>query len=331
MLDIVQVGLGPLGRQIVHYAAERPQFRVVAAVDPAAGIAGRDLGELCDLPANSIVVAATLDELPQTAPAVAVLATFSSLERVAGQIEELTAHRLDVVSTCEELSYPWAAHPETAARLDRLCRRQDVTCLGTGVNPGFLMDHLPAVLTGLCQHVERIVVRRVQDASARRVPFQQKIGAGLTPAEFEQKAADGTLRHVGLAESAHLLARAAGWRLDSVEEELRPIIAEREVTSGYRPIAAGAAAGVEQVARGFAGGREVVRLEFRAGVGEPAPRDEIEIEGLPHIVSVIEGGVNGDVATCAAILNAVPVVRAAAPGLMTMLDLPAPTVGRAAV
>jgi 4-hydroxy-tetrahydrodipicolinate reductase len=383
MLRVIQMGLGPIGRQMVRSAAQREGIRVVAAVDPADGIAGLDLAEVAEVPpeqrasigaaggavAGHVRVSATLaealaeaaavaavggdvtaDEGSQAAAAatptavapgdgddatvadVAIVTTFSDIDRVADQIAELAAARLPAVSTCEELSYPWATHTDTAARIDAVCREHGVACLGTGVNPGFLMDYLPAVLTGLCRRVRGVTVRRVQDAARRRVPFQQKIGAGLSPAEFERSVAAGSLRHVGLPESVHMLAAACGWELDRVEETIAPVIAESVVDGGYRPIAPGEAAGVEQWARGFcspdAGAGPVVTLHFRAAVGEADPRDEIEIDGEPPIRSVIPAGVDGDLTTCAVVLNAAAVVAAASPGLHTMLDLPVPAVGR---
>lgn len=383
MLRVIQIGLGPIGREMVRSAAQREGIRVVAAVDPADGIAGHDLAEVAEVPpeqraslgaaggavAGHVRVSATPAEALAEAAAVAavggdpaaderseaavgatptaaapgrvpggavadvaIVTTFSDIGRVADQIAELAAARLPVVSTCEELSYPWATHADAAARIDAVCREHGVACLGTGVNPGFLMDYLPAVLTGLCRRVRGVTVRRVQDAAQRRVPFQQKIGAGLSPAEFERSVAAGSLRHVGLPESVHMLAAACGWELDRVEETIAPVIAESVADGGYRPIAPGEAAGVEQWCRGFrssaAGEEAVVTLQFRAAVGEADPRDEIEIDGEPPIRSVIPAGVDGDVATCAVVLNAAAVVVAASPGLHTMLDLPIATVGR---
>jgi 4-hydroxy-tetrahydrodipicolinate reductase len=230
--------------------------------------------------------------------------------RLEPQVVEAARCGLDVVSTCEELAFPWRTAPEVAARLDAVCRKHRVTCLGTGVNPGFLMDFLPCILTGVSQQVRKITVQRVQDASVRRVPFQQKIGAGLTRAEFRRKQAEGTLRHVGLTESTYLIAHAMNWELTKVTESLRPVLATGAVTTGYKPIAKGMARGVEQIGRGYIGGREVIRLHFRAAVGEPRSFDRIEIKGCPDVVSEI-------------VLNAVRSVIAAAPGLKTMLDVPA--------
>jgi len=193
--------------------------------------------------------------------------------------------------------------------------------VGTGVNPGYLMDFLPAVLTGVCQKVDQVKVLRVQDATARRVPFQQKIGAGLTLPQFHEKVADGTLRHVGLTESVHMIAHHLGWKLEKVTEDLSPIIAEKDISGGHVPITRGLASGVTQVARGFMDKREVITLQFRAAVGEPESFDRVEIKGVPDLVSTIAGGVNGDVATCAIAINAVRSIINSSPGLRTMVDM----------
>ena len=186
------------------------------------------------------------------------------------------------------------------------------------------MDYLPCVLSSVNQRVNKIKVTRVQDASKRRVPFQQKIGAGLTRPQFKAKKAEGTLRHVGLVESIHMIARNLRWKLDRTTESLKPVIAKRTITSGHVKIAKGCASGVEQIGRGYVGKKEVIRLHFRAAVGEHESVDIVRIIGNPTIESIIPGGINGDVATCAITVNAIRSIRSAGVGLKTMLDLPVP-------
>ena len=187
---------------------------------------------------------------------------------------------------------------------------------------GILPNFLPSILTGVCQNVKSVKVSRVQDASIRRIPFQQKIGAGLIMEEFEAKKKSGTLSHVGLPESVDFIANRLGWKLDRNVETLEPVIAEKDIDSGYKPITKGMSCGVYQVGRGFAGEREVITLTFRAAVGEPESYDQVEIDGEPPIRSRITNGVNGDIATCAITLNTVGSVLRASPGLKTMGDIP---------
>lgn len=324
-LRILHLGLGPMGHRTVALARERG-FQVVAAADPK--VAGQDLGTLCGIEPQGVTVRAgiaeALADLQGRKPDIAVVTTVSSLRLLESQVAELAAAGLSVVSTCEELVYPWLTQPERAARIDALCRDRGVACLGTGVNPGFLMDYLPVVLTSVCRSVQSIRVERVQDASVRRVPFQVKIGSALTLEQFAMKKADGTLRHVGLPESLDLIAHRLGWTLSGKTESLEPIVAAGDVAGGWAPIRKGMARGVEQVAHGFRDGKEVLTLYFRAAVGEPKSYDRVEIRGDPPMRMTFEGGVNGDTATSAITLNAIRPLLAAPAGLRTMVDIAAP-------
>ncbi len=326
MIRIVQIGLGPLGQKTIQFISKRKDLKIVAAVDPASEKVGQDLGKLCGLKPLGIKVQKDLKSALKDKKAdVAVLTTVSRLKIIEKQVAEIAQAGLNIVSTCEELSFPWQTHLRLAEHIDKLCKKNRVACVGTGINPGFLMDYLPAVLTSVCQKVERIKITRIQDASKRRIPFQKKIGAGLTPAQFKAKAAEGTLRHVGLVESMHMIARSLNWKLDRTTESLKPVMADHIVTTGYVKIAKGIARGVEQIGRGYIGKKEVIQLHFRAAVGEKTSVDIIEITGNPNLTSIIPNGVNGDIATCAITVNAIHAILAAAPGLKTMLDLPVPS------
>jgi len=313
-IKIIPVGLGPVGQKIVKYVVERKGLEIVAAVDPAADKAGKKLSELCGLNEDSGIKIS--DDMKSAVkennkPDVALLATVSSLQRIIPQIEEIAKYGINVVSTCEELVFPWATQPELARRLDEIAQKYGISVLATGVNPGFLMDFLPIALTGVCQEVKSIKVSRIQDASFRRVPFQKKIGAGLSLMEFEEKKKTGTLRHIGLTQSMQMIARRMGWKLDKTEDILTPIMAE----------SAGMVTGVQQIGKGYVQGEEKITLLFRASIGEKNPRDTIEIKGIPEITSTIAGGINGDVATCAIIVNAIKSIIDTSPGLKTMTDI----------
>lgn len=326
MIKVVHIGVGPLGQKVVNYARERKGIEIVGAVDLDPQKAGRELGELCGSESLDINVKKSLEEvLNERDPNVAVVTTLSSLKKIEDQLVEIAEAGLDIVSTCEELSYPWKTQPEVARRIDEACKENNVSCLGTGVNPGFLMDYLPSVLSSVCQQVEKVTVSRVQDASLRRIPFQQKIGAGLTDKQFKEKEQNGSLRHVGLPESVYMIARAMNWELDKVEESLQPVRAKKNISSGYTNIQKDNPSGVEQIGRGFIDGEEKITLHFRAAVGEEKSYDKVDIEGTPSFSSEIEGGINGDTATSAITVNAVASVKEASSGLKTMLDVPVPS------
>lgn len=322
-IRIVQIGLGPVGQMLTPYLAERTGLEIVGAVDIDPEKTGRDLGELCGgLQRLGVEITADLDAALKAGADVAVITTVSELEALHPLLEQVLSRGVDVVSTCEELSYPWQTRPGLAQKIDDLARSHDVSALGTGVNPGFLMDFLPAAATAVCRRVERIRIERVQDASFRRLPFRQKIGAGLSAEEFEERAAGGKIRHVGLTESMQMVAARLGWRLDRTEDVVQPVVAQKQIEGDGWTVSAGRAAGVLQTGRGFVEGEEVLTLIFRAAVGEGQPHDSIHIQGIPEVNLTIPGGINGDVATCAIVANAVPAVLAAPPGLRTMADIP---------
>lgn len=310
-MDVVRVvayGLGPIGLGVVRILRERPGFRLVGAVDVAPEKQGRDLGELLETDPVGVVVTAD----PQVAREadVVVHATQSRLTHVEAQILELVACGADVVSTCEELSYPWFHHPASARRVHEAAQQAGVTVTAVGVNPGFAMDLLPVLLTAPCRSVRRVMVERRVDVRTRRLPLQQKVGVGLTEEEFHAGVAAGLVGHVGLAESAAMIAAALGWTVDAIVDQVRPVLR------------AGKAEGLHQEARALVDGEERIRLDLTMAVDLEDPLDRVRVEGQPSFVAEIPGGLHGDLATCALVANALPLVRAAPPGLRTVLDLP---------
>lgn len=322
-INILQIGLGPLGVKIAQFIKARSGLKTIAAVDKSPDLIGRDLGEVCAGAKSGVIIQSSIAEaIKKNKPDVAVLTTVSDMKRIVPQIEEILAHGIPVVSTCEELSFPWKTAPELAKKLDAAAKASGVAVLGTGINPGYLMDALPVFLTAVCQDVTSVTVSRFQNAQYRRIPFQKKIGAGLSLADFQQKIEDGSLRHVGLTESIHLIAHRMGWELDRTEDIISPVVAKQEIETPAMTIPKGNAAGVRQEGNGYVNGEAKIRLIFQATVGEKESFDEVVIEGTPNIRSKIEGGVNGDVATCAITLNAIPQLLRSAPGLVTMVDIP---------
>lgn len=312
-------GVGAIGAGIGRLAALRDEIELVGAIDAAPAKAGRPLAKVLGLERapDVTIVADAASALGELRPQVVLHATGSYLPEVLPQLLACARAGAGVVSTCEELAYPWRRHPELAKKLDAEAKAHGVTVLGTGVNPGFVMDTLVAALSGVCQRVERVRVTRIVDVATRREPLQRKVGAGLPLDEFRAKAAGGRFGHVGLQESCWLVAEALGWRLAGLEETLEPVLG-----------ANGRAAGMRQTARGTVDGRAVIEAVVQMSLGAERPRDEIEIEGVPPVRLVIEGGVQGDLATAAVVVNATHRVVEHAPGLITMLDLPL-VVGRA--
>ena len=320
----VQYGCGPIGCSVARFASQRPDIEIVGAIDIDKNLVGRDLGEVIRLEKKlGVSISDNADAiLYQTKPDVVLLTTSSSLRKVYPQLKQCAKAGANVVSTCEELSYPYRKAPQLSAEIDKIAKANKVTVLGTGVNPGFLMDAWPLVMTGVCQQVKRIKVTRIQDASPRRGPFQKKIGAGCTLKEFEERVTTGTLRHVGLAESIAMIASGLGWKLDDIEESIEAIVAKTRVKTNFITVEPGQVAGVRQVGRGIRAKEELIVLEFEASVGAKESYDAVYITGTPNMEVIIKGGTHGDVATAAMVVNSAKRVIDASPGLMTMKDLP---------
>ena len=319
-IHAVLIGAGPLGINIYRYALKRKDIVIAHVVDIDPSLKGKDMGVHAGLESSGVLITDHIGKISKAD--VAILATVSDLSGIGPQVIALIEAGYSVVSTCEELFYPWKSATDWSSRIDQAAKAKGVAVLGTGVNPGFLMDALPSMLTGICNQVERVEVRRYQDAQFRRIPFQKKIGAGLTFDEFERRKNEGTLRHVGLSESMHFIANQLGWHLERTEDRIEPVIADRTITSEAMTIISGQVAGVRQTGIGWVAGEEKIKLAFQASVGEPDSYDEIEIFGTPHIRSRIMKGVHGDIATCAIILNACKSILKATPGLRTMADIP---------
>jgi 4-hydroxy-tetrahydrodipicolinate reductase len=227
-----------------------------------------------------------------------------------------------VVSTCEELAYPFRKHPALSAQLDERARRNGVTLHGTGVNPGFVMDKLPLTLTSMCHQVQHVAVTRIVDAGKRRLPLQKKVGAGMSVHEFHEAVAAGRIKHHGLPESAALLAHCLGFQVEDISETIEPVIAKAPLKTEFLAVSRGQVAGVKQVCRARSNGEERVYLELQMYVGAKNPADTAVIKGVPDLTLTVPGGTHGDLATAAAVVNALPLVVAAPPGLRTVAEIP---------
>jgi 2,4-diaminopentanoate dehydrogenase len=319
-------GLGPIGAAVARQIAERPGFKIAGAIDIDPAKAGRDVGAVIGLSRGlgSKVSAEAAKTLRAARPDVVVLCTSSSVAAVMPQIETILKAKIPIVSTTEELSYPGYTHVAQARQIHQWATKAKVAVLATGVNPGFAMDTLPIALTAVCERIERITINRVQDARIRRLPFQQKIGAGLTTAQFQRRVDDGSVRHVGLTESIAMIADSIGWTLDRITDDIQPRVAAETVSSEFLAVDPGYVAGIIQDGTGYIERRPVIRLHMEAYLGAPESYDSVEIEGTPNLSMKIAGGIHGDIATASIVVNSIRSVLRASPGLHTMRDLPLP-------
>lgn len=326
-IRVMHFGLGPIGAGVLRQVATRKGFKPVGGIDIDPALVGKDLGEIAGLDRKLGVK--VMDDpaaaIKKAKPDVIVLCTLSSVKAIVPQIETVLKFRLPIVSTTEELSYPFWSNKKAAKKIDEMARKARVAVLGTGVNPGFAMDALPIMLSGVCARVDSVRVDRIQDARSRRLPFQKKIGSGLTREQFQERVDAGTVRHVGLTESIAMIADALGWKLDKITDTIGPKIAEQEVSSEFLKVEPGLVCGIIQDGIGFKGEQPSIKLHMEAYLGAPESYDAVTIEGNPRIYSKVDGGIHGDIATASITANMIPKIMTALPGLRTMRDMALPS------
>ena len=295
----IQYGVGPIGASIARLMREKQAIEIVGAIDTDPAKAGRDLGEVvgaADAPWG-VTISADAPEVLALSADVVVHSTSSALPAVMEQLLACLEAEACVVSTCEELSYPYRTYPELAAQLDKAAKDWGVALVGTGVNPGFVLDKLVVTLAAVSQ--------RIEYAKAVRTKVQE-----------------GVIKHVGLPESVAMVADSLNLTVEEITETIEPVVADAFVQTEFLTVQAGQVAGVHQIARGLRGGQEIIYLELQMYVGAKSPADTLELRGSPNISLVIPGGSPGDIATASVVVNTIPAILDAPAGLRTARDLP---------
>lgn len=324
-IGVILMGLGAVGAALARSLADRRDVEIAAAIDTHPSRAGKDLGEVVGLgrPAGVQVAYDPDAVLAQTDASTVLHTTDAGLTSVYQQIIGCVDAGKNVISNCEELTFPWARYPELADRLDEHARRAGVCVLGASVNPGFIMDTLPVLLTVACEHVASVRVKRVAHAVEDRLDVRTRCGIGLSPQGFQRAAAEGAVGYAGLRESAFMVADTLGWHLDDVSETVEPILASGRVKTPYFSVEKGCVTGLRQQLVGLAAGREMLRLEVEVSLGAKESRDEIDIDGRPPIRVVVPGGIDSEAATAAIMINCLPTIAySGAAGLLSMRDMP---------
>ena len=325
---VIQFGLGPIGLESLKLAAEQSWLEILGGVDIDPAKAGKTLAELTGCAAlGGANVFPSLGALFAAvgAPDVVLHTAGSSAAASLAQMKPALERGISVASTCEELIFPALKTPDLARDYDDLCRRTGARIAGTGVNPGFVMDILPICLTGVSREVTSIYVERVVNASTRRQPLQAKIGSGQNPDDFRAKFAAGKAGHAGFQQSVALLAHAMGWTLDEIRETCEPVVATSRVVTKFFDVAAGQSLGIHQKCIGLVAGETKIKLDLQMYLEASLPHDAIVVRGRPDLNLVLNGGVAGDDATVASLVNIIPRLLAGAPGVRLMTDLAVPS------
>lgn len=319
----VQFGLGPIGVEILKQASEVHGLSEIGAVDIDPEKVGKDIGDLLGTESKGIQVVANLNEVTvnEEQPKIAIHATGSNLANVWPQIKSLIDHGFSVVSTCEELSYPWHRYPELAKEIDDYAKKKGLSVIGTGVNPGFIMDTMTLFLTSVTNQISNIKVSRKVDVSKRRLPLQKKVGVGMSVEQFTELAEQNKIGHVGLEESARLIAYGLGLTLSDVKNTINPQIAEKEYTLAIGELKTGQVSGQHQLVEAETSDGRKITLELIMAV-DVEQEDRIILEGTERTELVIPNGIFGDTATAAMTINvAKTIANNPTPGLLTMADI----------
>lgn len=324
VIRVIQYGMGSIGTEMVRLLLERggEKRRLTGAVDINEAIAGKDVGDILGINKLGVMVSKDPSGTICEGNADLVLhSTVSKLVDVKPQLIQCVQAKMNVISTCEELAYPIGFNARIAEEIGREAKRFGVTVLGTGVNPGFVMDALPIFLSTICKNIEKVEVTRIVNASLRREPLQRKIGAGITVEEFQHKVEEKKLGHVGLLESLVMIAATLGWDL-GINETIEPIIAKNALKTEYFEIEPGKVAGIFQTATGSKNGENKLKLVLRMEIDAKEQYDRIQIFGEPNVDMKIQNGLFGDDATVAIVVNLIDAVMDSPPGFLTMKDLP---------
>lgn len=334
MSRIIVIGLGPIGARTASAVRAADGLELVGLVDTDPEKVGRSLPELAGYDESPgagepPVAGDDLDAALRAVPEVAIVATGSRFDAVLPLVQTLVRRGVHVLTSCEELVWPWYRHAQAAGELDALARENKVAVLGAGVNPGFVLDTLPVVLSSMVRRVESVRGERRVEASLRRGPLQAKLGVGRSEADYREVAArrggcEGSeVGHVGLAESLAMLAAGLGRDVEpgSIREMLEPVLAEAAVRWAGGVVGRGEVAGSHQTAT-WSGDGLKLELDLTMAVGLQDPEDVIELHGPVSFTCRVAGGVPGDSATVACLVNHACRLPAMRPGLRSMLDVP---------
>jgi len=321
MLRVIVIGMGPIGVNCAKQILADTDLQLVGLVDLDPAKVGKTADELDGLGhgAGPKVTA----NIPDAPADVAIVATTSKFDRVVPTLRELMSRKIHVVSSCEEMAWPRYLHPELAAEIDAEAKRAGVALLGTGVNPGFVMDFLPIVLSSMVTKVSNVKVIRRVDASKRRLPLQAKVGATMSVQQFNHLKSHGKIGHMGIAESVAMLAAGLGREVKrgEVRVMLEALVADGEIPSLLGTIHRGQVRGMRNTAH-WTGDGLTIDLDLIMALGENDAQDSVELTGPTPLKLLIPGGTPGDTATVASLVNFVRVLPNCSPGLKTMLDVP---------
>jgi len=325
-------GFGAMGSGIARLLLDKQGAEIMAVCGRSSNV-GNDMYEVLGVDRagrTPVIIAAEPEKaFPAGIADIIIQTTDSFMKHAFKKIQFAVQRGFNVLSIAEEMAYPQAQHPKLAEDIDRLAKEYKVSVLGTGINPGFVMDLLILALTGTCEKVDRISAKRVNDLSPFGRSVMAEQGVGLSQEEFQSRVEEGTITgHVGFPESIRMIADGIGWETDRVEQFRKEILTNVDRETACVNVSAGCVAGCRQKGIGYVDGQQRIELEHpqqvRPELEGIQTGDYISIEGVPNIKLQIQPEIAGGIGTIAMTVNMIPHVINASPGLKTMLDLPVP-------
>jgi len=326
-IKVIVVGLGEIGQKTCNLILQKKSLELLAAVDIDPKKSNKDLGEVLKNKKLGIKVYNDLRmALYELKPEVTILTSKSHLNEIADDIFLCIEHNSSVISSCEELLFPFEKYKKLSEEIDLKAKENFVHVLGTGVNPGFVMDTLPVFLTSVCSNVKSVKILRIVNLNKRRKNLQAKIGLGFTASEFRKALKENNIGHVGLMETAQFLNYYLKLGASKFTENIEPILAKSKLKTKYFEINKGEIAGLIHTIVAKSGSKKVIDLKLIFSADNEQDFDEILIDGTPPIHLKFENGISGDIATIAMMVNIIPNLLHARYGLITMKDLIIPSI-----
>jgi 4-hydroxy-tetrahydrodipicolinate reductase len=330
-LKAVVLGTGQMGSGIVRLLMRKQGLKLVGVYGKRADRAGVDVGEAIGH-GTKIGVELTNDLsglLSLAKPHVVLQATCSKVEQAADEIKTAVQAGANVISIAEEMAYPSYEAPGISEEIHKLAVENKVTVVGTGINPGFVLDLLVISLTGVCYNVESITAKRINDLSPYGPSVLQAQGVGITPEAFKKGVENGSVvGHFGFPESISMIATALGWKIDKIEQTRDPIISKVYRETEFVKIEPGLTAGCTHTAKGYMDGKPVIHLihpqQVHPHLEDVHTGDYIEIRGEPDVSFSSDPEIPGGIGTIALAVNMIPQVVTSLPGMKTMAELPVP-------
>lgn len=322
MYKYISYGLGTIGLEILKTLLLKKNFKLVGAVDIKDEFLNKDIGDLIGEKKLNIRVKKNIEEFDKCD--IVIHSTQSRIKDTFPQFIKILKSGYNVISTCEELFFPFYFHKNESIELDKIAKENGVRLLGVGINPGFILDTLPTFISTLSIKPTKIIAERVLDAGKRRKQLQMKVGAGMSKEEFESLKFNNKIGHVGLLESLFYIFDALKLNIKEFKEELEPLIAENDIETKYLKIKKGFVRGQYQKVTGISTDDFIIEIKLIMAIGEKESYDKLKIEGYPDLEFEIKGGVQGDLGTAAVVANYIPLLLESEPGLHITSDLKLP-------